>query len=277
MPICYFCEMRYLLLSLAGLLFFCLPAVAQDTLALVCHGHSHNDYTRNRPLLDALDNGFMSIEVDVFYRKGDIKVAHTSLGIRKKKNLKNLYLEPLRKRVKENGGKVYPNQDREFIMMIDLKDNGPEIMEELNRQLSEYKELFTCYENGEKNEGPVRVVLSGGPVPDLVMQYEPRYMSMDQHIERFDRKAEADVCPRASGKYSWFFSWNGKGAIPDTERQVLNKLVTQAHQYSKKVRFWATPEEEAIWKVHLDAGVDWINVDDLARFRKFYLEYRAGE
>lgn len=265
--------MRSLLLSLSFLLIFSLSALAQDTIALVYNGHSHNDYTRKRPLLDALDNGFMSVEVDVFHRKDDIKVAHTSWGIKKKNNLKNLYLEPLRKRVKENGGKVYPNQDREFIMMLDLKDHGPEIMAELNKQLSEYKELFTCYENGVRHEGPVRVVLSGGPDPDLVMKYSPRYMSMDQHVEGFDREASADVCPRASGKYGWFFSWNGKGEMPENEKQVLNKLVTEAHKCGKKVRFWATPEDENIWKAQMDAGVDWINVDDLQRFRKFYLEY----
>ena len=29
-------------------------------------GHAHNDYAHERPLLEALDNGFTSIEADIF-------------------------------------------------------------------------------------------------------------------------------------------------------------------------------------------------------------------
>ncbi|MDO5577318.1 MAG: hypothetical protein Q4F84_09575, partial [Fibrobacter sp.] len=38
------------------------------------NGHSHNDYWRSRPLQDALDNGFCSVEADVFLRKGEFLV-----------------------------------------------------------------------------------------------------------------------------------------------------------------------------------------------------------
>lgn len=255
------------------LLLFGLELSAQDHFQLVYNGHSHNDYTRKRPLLDALDNGFMSVEVDVFFRKGDIKVAHTIFGISKKKNLKNLYLEPLSKRVKENGGSVYAGEDCEFVIMIDLKDNGPEIMDVLNKQLSEYPELFTTYSNGKKTQGPVKIVLSGGPQYDLVMKYDPRVMCMDEHISGFDKKHNVDVCPRVSTKYGSEFSWTGRGEMPADEKQKLEELVKNAHMYGKKVRLWATPANEAVWKAQLDAGVDWINVDNLARFRKFYLEY----
>lgn len=257
-----------------SLLMFCATnLLAQQNFQLIYNGHSHNDYTRKRPLLDALDNGFMSVEVDVFLRKGDIKVAHTSWGIKKKKNLKNLYLEPLRKRVKENGGSVYAGEDCEFVIMIDLKDNGPEIMQVLNEQLTEYAELFTSYGKGGKKQGPVRIVLSGGPSKDLVTQYDPRLMSMDEHVSGFDRKNNMALSPRVSARYGSIFNWSGNGPMPEEEQKLMKELVVNAHMYGKKVRFWATPANEAVWKAQLDAGVDWINVDDLAHFRKFYLEY----
>lgn len=38
--------------------------------------HSHNDYLHDRPLFDALDQGFCSVEADVFYLEGQFLVAH---------------------------------------------------------------------------------------------------------------------------------------------------------------------------------------------------------
>ena len=50
-------------------------------------GHSHNDYKHRQPLFDALDNGFFSVEADVFYEDGSFIVAHTSAGKRQKNTL----------------------------------------------------------------------------------------------------------------------------------------------------------------------------------------------
>src|ERR1043166_3466380 len=38
--------------------------------------HAHNDYEHGRPLLDALDQGFCSIEADVWLVDGKLLVAH---------------------------------------------------------------------------------------------------------------------------------------------------------------------------------------------------------
>ena len=38
--------------------------------------HAHNDYLHDRPLLDALDQGFASVEADVFLVGDKLCVAH---------------------------------------------------------------------------------------------------------------------------------------------------------------------------------------------------------
>ena len=38
--------------------------------------HAHNDYEHNRPLYDALDHGFTSVESDVWLVDGELLVAH---------------------------------------------------------------------------------------------------------------------------------------------------------------------------------------------------------
>jgi putative flavoprotein involved in K+ transport len=48
------------------------------------NAHSHNDYLRPRPLLDALDQGFCGVEADVFLVDGDLLVAINTLPVLKR-------------------------------------------------------------------------------------------------------------------------------------------------------------------------------------------------
>ena len=61
---------------------------------LVKKAHSHNDYLNNRPLFDALENKFKSIEVDIFFLNSKLYVGHNWLQLRKNKTIETLYLEP---------------------------------------------------------------------------------------------------------------------------------------------------------------------------------------
>src|SRR5437660_4910717 len=83
--------------------------------------HAHNDYEHARPLLDALDHGFCSVEADVHLVDGELLVAHTRFQVKKGRTLQALYLDPLRERAKKNGGRVYPGGP-EFVLLVELKD-----------------------------------------------------------------------------------------------------------------------------------------------------------
>ena len=42
----------------------------------VIQGHAHNDYENENPLRDALENGFISVEVDVHLADDNLYVSH---------------------------------------------------------------------------------------------------------------------------------------------------------------------------------------------------------
>lgn len=50
-------------------------------------GHAHNDYWHERPLLDALERGFCSVEADVFLRGGDLLVGHAAHELRPERTI----------------------------------------------------------------------------------------------------------------------------------------------------------------------------------------------
>src|SRR2546423_5960366 len=89
------------------------------------HAHAHNDYEHARPLLDALEHGFCSIEADVYLVNGQLLVAHDREKVSPARTLQTLYLDPLRERVRKNGGRVFPNGP-DITLLIDVKSGAEE-------------------------------------------------------------------------------------------------------------------------------------------------------
>jgi hypothetical protein len=115
--------------------------------------HAHNDYLHARPLFDALDQGFDSVEADVFLVKNELLVGHFFWETKPERTLESLYLLPLSKLHKE--GKL-----KNIWLMVDIKTNEAEpsaIL--LDQQLRRYPGLFSKV--GEKDNAPVKVLLSG--------------------------------------------------------------------------------------------------------------------
>jgi glycerophosphoryl diester phosphodiesterase len=48
--------------------------------------------------------------------------------------------------------------------------------------------------------------------------------------------------------------------------------VKRTHEQGRKIRFWATAENEAMWRELLRAKVDFINTDKLDELQRWLLE-----
>src|SRR4051812_7734079 len=85
--------MRFLLSIF--LTFNVITTFAQSTLYSKIKVHSHNDYLRNNPLLDAYREGADQIEADVFLVGDSLVVAHSKKEINPNHSLAKLYLKPI--------------------------------------------------------------------------------------------------------------------------------------------------------------------------------------
>jgi hypothetical protein len=65
----------------------------QDVHPVRCH--SHNDYWRTRPLIEAIAAGCPSVEADVWYKDDDLYVGHREFELRANRTLRSLYIDPL--------------------------------------------------------------------------------------------------------------------------------------------------------------------------------------
>jgi len=241
---------------------------APPDVAPLANAHAHNDYLHPRPLLDALDHGFTSVEADVFPVDGKLLVGHTRDTLKSERTLESLYLAPLAERVRENGGQVY-SKDSRFYLLIDIKRNPQDVYHELQTLLSKYNSMLTVVESGKIRPGAVTVVLTGYTPQIAFGDSRPRYAGLDGRLSDLNSHSPAHHMPMISENWSKRFTWAGKGPMPEKERTDLREIVKKAHASGRIVRFWATPENETVWRELRTADVDLINTDQLDRLAAF--------
>ena len=267
-------QLRPTRLLLLGALFAVIlrgaSAQSETDAAALARAHAHNDYEHARPLLDALDRGFSSVEVDVWLADGRLLVAHDREAIRSDRTLESLYLDPLRDRVRQHGGRVQPNGP-EFLLWIDVKSEAEATYAVLGSTLTAYADMVTTFSADGVLPKGVRVIVSGNRARDTMAREPVRFAAIDGRLLDLDSQASSALIPFVSDNWQLQFQWRGVGPFPPEERAKLIGLVSRAHEQRRKIRFWAIPDQREGWQECLDAGVDLINTDDLEGLRQFLL------
>ncbi len=235
------------------------------------NAHSHNDYEHSRPLLDALDQGFCSVEADVYLVDGRLLVAHALAQTRPDRDLDSLYLAPLHERVKRNGGRVH-REHPEFFLLIDIKCEAAPTYGALKALLAKHAEMLTTWEPDGVHPGAVTVILSGTrPTVANLLSEKTRFVAIDGRTKDLEGNAPSTVVPLISDRWGALFKWRGAGPMPKDECARLNGMVQKAHAQGRKIRFWAIPDNPAGWAALRQAGVDLINTDHLPELRQYLL------
>ncbi len=237
-------------------------------------GHAHNDYENDQPLLDALEHGFCSVEVDIWDQPEGLVVAHDKpypLGdVDPARTLQSLYLNPLRLWIQEHG-EAY--EAGPLLLLVDVKSEPTGTYASLNAVLEQYTDILTVFENGQVTEGAVTVVVSGGRDRAAMEAQSRRYAAMDGRLEDLGSSAPIDLIPLISA--SWPFGWIGDDEpLSEDKRTELRAIVDRAHAEGRLIRFWKIPDNVAGWGEMVDAGVDLINTDDIANLASFLAQRR---
>jgi len=233
--------------------------------------HSHNDYLHQRPLLDALEQGFCSVEADIWLVDGKLLVAHDRKDVRPERTLQALYLDPLSERVKKNGGKVFPGGP-DFTLLVDVKSDATNTYQALRLVLQQYASMLTRFQSERTESNAVTVIISGNRARALMAAETSRLAAYDGRLADLDAADSRHLIPLVSDNWTLHFKWRGKteeGSLPDAERTRLKELVSKAHARGQRLRLWGTPDAPAMWKELRDAGVDLINTDKLPELRSF--------
>ena len=240
--------------------------------------HSHNDYEQKRPLLEALDHGFCSVEADVYLVEGQLWVAHDRKDLKPDRTLKSLYLEPLAERVRNRVG-IFADPKARLMLLVDVKGQGPQVYERLKTELAPYASMLTRFRDSGVVTGAVTVVLSGDRAWDLARADRDRWCALDGRMSDLTNASPtgvtgsstppASLVPLVSESWRTLFRWDGDGEMSASDKARLKGLVSQAHAQGRKIRFWALPDRPEAWTLCRDAGVDLINTDKIPSLAAF--------
>ncbi|MBX3120544.1 MAG: phosphatidylinositol-specific phospholipase C/glycerophosphodiester phosphodiesterase family protein [Fimbriimonadaceae bacterium] len=242
----------------------------QSPLTLLERAHSHNDYTRARPLFDALDNGFSSVEVDIYLVDGKLLVGHDRKDLKPENTLERMYLGPLAERMTANGGWVYPKTQKTFWVLVDIKTDGAAVYEQFKKSLALYPTL-KC-----KSDKPsIRFVISGDRPIDAIVRDGGEWAGIDGRPSDLDKNYSPWLMPWISDAWKNHFSWLGMGEFPAVMGARLRELVATVHRQDRKIRFWGAPDTKPVWEVQWKAGVDFLNTDRPSDLRAWMLAQKG--
>ena len=236
--------------------------------------HAHNDYEHTRPLLDALEQGFGNVEADIWLVDGQLLVSHSAKDVKPGRTLEKLYLDPLRARVRQNGGRVYRGGPA-IVLLVDVKSEAVATYAALDAVLQRYADMLTTFRDGKVETKAITVIVSGNRAPQEMRAQPLRYAAIDGRSGDLDTNPPAALVPWISENWQKLFTWKWEGEMPAAERAALKTFVERAHAQGRQVRFWNTPDKPAGWDFLLAAGVDVIGTDDLAGLSGYFARQRA--
>jgi hypothetical protein len=253
----------------------CTPAArVQPTPApppTLARAHAHNDYEHARPLLDALDRGFASVEADVYLVGGELLVAHHRDSVRAGRTLERLYLDPLRERARRQGGRVRADGEP-LLLLVDVKSDSTATWPVLDATLRRYADILTRFRGDSVVPGAVVAVVSGNRAIGAMRASAERWAAVDGRLTDLGHGAAGaptSLVPLVSDTWERITKWKGSGAVPDSVPAALARAVSRAHAEGRRIRFWATPDRPVVWRLLRDAGVDLIGADDLDALHAF--------
>lgn len=243
--------------------------------------HAHNDYEKlgRKSLYAALKQGFRSIEIDVFvrakknekYKPKNLRIAHINLFTSLCPTLESRYFARI-----ENWLAAQPRDTNlpPIILMIDIKNKPREAYTQLRQLCQKYAHLLCVYYPNEQRmkRGAVQILLSGSKPVEELRADSVQYMWLDMGVGTIgDTKTPPQLAPRVSSGYGGNFKWRGRGgrAMPAKELEKLKKIVAAAHADGRELRFWAMPNRVIVWQTFAAAGVDWLNIDRIKKYRRW--------
>src|SRR5438552_3467517 len=155
--------------------------VAAGPVVPLIHAHAHNDYEHKRPLFDALDNGFCSVEADIYLQNDQLLIGHTEQDLRPERTLEKLYLDPLRDRVRANNGRVYRNGPTIYLL-IDVKTEAKTTYAALHQTLTRYADILSGFDHGKFEQKAVTAIITGNRAPAMMAAQTVRCAGLDGRL-----------------------------------------------------------------------------------------------
>ncbi len=240
-------------------------ANGQTKVYTVADAHSHNDYKNSIPFFRAYNNGFGSIEADVYAVNGRLMVAHSKKEISDDRSLQNMYIAPLAE-------KLAHDPQRKLRLLIEIKEDYKVTLPLVEEELKP----LAPYISHPGQPGRLSIVMTGAVPPAAEMINYPDWINFDvNHLNGFTAEQWQKI-GLVSYPLSRYVRWDGKTALTDQAMEKIKAGIDSVHQAGKMIRFWESPDTQNSWLTLMRLGVDVIGTDDIDGLAEFLNKRGAG-
>ncbi|HEV8286134.1 MAG TPA: alkaline phosphatase [Chitinophagaceae bacterium] len=222
------------------------------------NAHSHNDYLNANHFFLAYENGFGSIEADIFPIGEILYVAHKKEEIQLKKTLQDLYIVPLIRKFSSDGA-------RKLNLLIDIKENYSLSLSLLIKELEPLKPYLSTL----NKTNYITIIISGDRPPPTAYKDYPDFIFFDNDLQLPHSSEELKRVALVSFPFDKISKWKGEGAINAEDRKKIKRVIDTAHAMKKSFRFWAAPDSEQSWKLQMELHADFIGTDKINELGNF--------
>ncbi len=206
--------------------------------------HSHNDYEQKEKFHLAYANRFDQIEADVFEVNGELLVAHSKKTINTENTLEKLYLKPIDSLFKLYKGRVSKSRKYRFNLMIDFKTDFQPTYKALQKLIERYGSIF----DRSKNKNAVTIIISGNRPPDSTFHTFPKWLYFDGLPNTNYKAEDFKRVTMISDNFTKYSKWRGVGEIPIEDQVKLRKVMDEARNNHRNIRFWGAPDTQECWE-----------------------------
>ena len=129
--------------------------------------------------------------------------------------------------------------------------------------------MLTRFSDDSIETNAITIVLSGNRAQAAVAAEKTRFVSIDGRLPDLETKLSRCLIPLVSDNWTKHFQWRGTGPLAEDDKEKLRGIVASAHEQGRKLRFWGMPDTKEVWQEIYDAGVDFLNTDDLPGMEQF--------
>jgi hypothetical protein len=231
--------------------------------AYIARAIAGNDHDRKKPLHEALENGFAGITAELSLKKDGNLYCGSKL-------LSEKYLKPAKKLISERKGNIYLERTEEFIMVFELRSDDMETVKALEKELGPYSEILSSKGSDGINKKAIRLIITGknGNTPEYISSSAFVFTEVPFNKTSPD---DASIFKSTAGmRFKKVYDWNGNGSMPNMQYHSFSSMIKVAQKSGRKVRVYDIPEVPNAFDLFLNAGADYLQVNDLDNFVTYW-------
>jgi hypothetical protein len=103
------------------------------------------------------------------------------------------------------------------------------------------------------------------PPPDSLNYFDPIF-TFDGRLGTHYPEPDLRRVKLVSANVQKLVPWKPSSTLSKAQQEKLRQIIDSVHHKYELIRFWATPNTDYAYKTLMKLGVDYINVDSLAKF-----------